>query len=83
MAKKSMTIAPRGMSLATRANIDPIALVEQAKDRCKQPIKLSWENVEFEAEVATTAADRERQPGLGKTKTLRIVNGVSGYASPG
>lgn len=53
--KHAKTMAVRGMSLATRANIDPVALVEQAKERCKQPIKLSWEDVKFEAEVKTSA----------------------------
>jgi len=48
-------MAIRGMSLATKAKIDPIAMVEQAKANCKQPIKLSWEDVRFEAEVKTTA----------------------------
>ena len=50
-AKKAMTLAARGMSLATRADIDPIALIQNAKEKCKQPIKLSWENVRFAAQV--------------------------------
>ena len=45
--KKAMTYAPRGLSLATRANIDPFVLIENAKRNCKQPIKLSWENLTF------------------------------------
>ena len=51
-------MAVRGMSLATRANIDPVQLVEMAKERCKQPIKLSWEDVCFEAEVPKTKAEK-------------------------
>lgn len=57
-AKKAMTLAARGMSLATRADIDPITLIENAKERCKQPIKLSWENVRFAAQVSTTEAEK-------------------------
>ena len=49
--KHSKTLAQRGMSLATKGNIDPIALLERAKEQCKQPIKLSWEDLRFEAEV--------------------------------
>jgi len=49
--KPSKTMATRGMSLATKATMDPLKLVADAKDRCKQPIKLSWEDVKFEAEI--------------------------------
>lgn len=44
--KKAMTMA-RNMSLATRADIDYFALIEEAKENCRQPIKLSWENIDF------------------------------------
>jgi len=33
--RKAMTMATRGMSLATKATIDPIALVAMAKENCK------------------------------------------------
>jgi len=78
-----MTYAPRGMSLATRANIDPIQLIENAKKNCKQPIKLSWENLRFEAEIKTTASERQKNPSLGNTRKLEIVKSVSGFAAPG
>ena len=77
---KAMTMAIRGKSLATRGNIDTQALTQLAKDKCTQPIKLSWEDVRFEAEVATTPA--ERAGGLGATKRLEIVKSVSGFAAP-
>ena len=71
------------MSLATKGNIDPIALLERAKEQCKQPIKLSWEDLSFEAVISTTPAERDADRSLGKTKLLRIVKRVSGYAAPG
>lgn len=82
-SKKAMTYMPRGQSLATRANIDPIALVEQARENSKNPMKLSWENVQFEAEVKASPADKAADPTLGSVKTLKIVKSVSGYAAPG
>ena len=78
-----MTLAGRGMSLATRGNLDPLALVASAKENCKQPIKLSWEDVRFEAVVKTTPAERAADRSLGQTKTLKIVKNVSGFAPPG
>jgi ABC-type multidrug transport system ATPase subunit len=81
-----MTYAPRGMSLASRANIDPFALIEQAKrkiGRGKLPMKVSWENLTFKAEVATTAVERAANPTWGKTRRLDILKSVSGYAAPG
>ena len=81
-----MTYAPRGMSLASRANIDPFALIEQAKrkiGRGKLPMKVSWENLTFKAEVATTDVERAANPTWGKTRRLDILKSVSGYAAPG
>lgn len=69
------------MSLATRVDIDPIAILENAKKNCKQPIKLSWENVRFSAEVANTPA--EKAVSKKSMKTLEIVKSVSGFAPPG
>ena len=80
--KKAMTLQ-RGMSLATRPDIDAIALMEKAKEVCSMPIKLSWENVEFNAKISTSKADRDKNPHLGKTKVLNIVKKVSGFAAPG
>ena len=85
-AQKSMTMgggAQRGMSLATRGDIDPIQLMENAKARCKQPIKLSWEDVCFSAQIPASAADRAEDPTVGRMKTKEIVKKVSGYAAPG
>ena len=47
--KKAMTYMPRGMSLATRPNLDPFALIERAKEKMigKLPMKISWENLTF------------------------------------
>lgn len=58
LPQKAMTMAARGMSLATRAEVDPVALIERAKEACNQPIKLSWEDVRFAAEIKTTEAER-------------------------
>ena len=58
LPQKAMTMAVRGMSLATRAEVDPVALIERAKEACNQPIKLSWEDVRFAAEIKTTEAER-------------------------
>ena len=58
MPKHAKTMAIRGMSLATKTSIDPIKMLDEAKKNCKQPIKLSWEDVRFEAEVKTTPAER-------------------------
>lgn len=58
----------RTQSLATRGDIDPIACVEQAKKLCKEPIKLSWQNVFFEVDVKTTEQEREKDPAIGMMK---------------
>ena len=69
--------------MANRPDIDPMEIVERAKELCDQPIKLSWENVFFEVEVPTSDTDRLRNPGIGRTKRQQIVKSVSGYAAPG
>ena len=81
--KKAMTLGARGMSLATKADIDPIQLIENAKEKCSQPIKLSWNKVTFSAVVPTTPAERALNPSLGSTQTRKIVNSASGFACPG
>ena len=52
--QKVHALTMRTQSLATRGDIDPIALVERAKKVCREPIKLSWHNVFFEVDVKTT-----------------------------
>lgn len=37
--------------MATRDAIDATKLIEDAKAKCRNPIKLSWKNIEFEVEV--------------------------------
>ena len=81
--KHAKTMAVRGMSLATKTSIDPRVLLEQAKEKCKQPIKLSWENVNFKAEVAASKEEIAADPKKKKTKTLHIVKGATGFAAPG
>ena len=78
-----MTTAMRGMSLATRADIEYAELLQNAQERCKNPIKLSWEKLKFEAQVPTTPAERQANPQIGNTKRIEIVKEVSGYAAPG
>jgi ABC-type multidrug transport system ATPase subunit len=58
-------------------------LVERAQKLCKNPIKLSWQNVFYEVDVVTTEADKERDPNCGKFKRQAIVKNVTGYAPPG
>ena len=58
-------------------------MVEKAIELCKVPIKLTWDDIKFEAEVKTTAVEREQNTKLGQTKRLEIVKGVSGFAAPG
>ena len=73
----------RAMSLATKPDFDPLEIVQRSKELCKNPIKISWENVFFEVEVMTGAADRKVNPALGKTRRMQILKSVSGYAAPG
>jgi ABC-type multidrug transport system ATPase subunit len=73
----------RAMSLLSRPDVDPVQIVQQAKERCEEPVKLSWENVFFEVEVPPTEQERELNPGLGRLMKKQIVKSVSGYAAPG
>jgi ABC-type multidrug transport system ATPase subunit len=58
-----------------------MALINDAKKRCKTPIKISWKNVCFEVTVKTTA---EEIAATGKTtKRQMVVNHVTGVALPG
>ena len=41
-------VKKRAESLATRGDIDIIQLVEKAKEKCRMPMKLSFENICFE-----------------------------------
>ena len=66
--QKGHALTMRTQSLATRGDIDPIALVERAKKVCREPIKLSWHNVFFEVDVKTTEQERARDPAIGLTK---------------
>lgn len=56
------------MSLATRPDTDPMELVEMAKRQCKNPIKLSWNNVFYEVDALTTEEERMKNPAVGRTK---------------
>lgn len=42
------------MSLATRSTADAMKIIEDAKNACKNPVKISWKNVKFEVEVKQT-----------------------------
>lgn len=52
----------RSMSLLSRPDMDPVEIVALAKERCKEPVKLSWENVYFEVETPPTEADKLADP---------------------
>lgn len=71
------------MSLATRPDTDPMALIEQARKVNKKPIKLSWNNVFYEVDVLTSEEERLADPALGMIKRQQIVKNVSGFAPPG
>lgn len=71
------------MSLATRPDTDPMELVERAQKLCKNPIKLSFQNVFYEVDVVTTEHDLRKDPNIGKYKRQAIVKNVSGFVPPG
>lgn len=71
----------RSYSLSTRGHVDGLALIEDAKTKCRNPIKLSWNKVFFEVEVKQTEAERAMNGR--KFKRQQIVKTVSGYAAPG
>lgn len=73
----------RALSLSSKPDFDPVQLVQLAKERCPEPVKLSWENVFFEVDTKPTETDRAHDPTLGKTIKKQIVKSVSGYAAPG
>lgn len=78
---KAMTMAIRKMSLATRGDVDQLARLRAAKEQCAQPVKLSWENVNFSAWVPSTKAEKAATNENHQKRV--IVNNVSGFAPPG
>lgn len=71
------------MSLATRPDTDPMELVERASKLCKNPIKLSFQNVFYEVDVLTTEEERINNPAIGRMKRQQIVKNATGFAPPG
>lgn len=71
----------RTLSLATREACEQLKLVELAKSKCKNPIKLSWSNVMFEVEI-TVSKEELKETGQ-KYRRQQIVKGATGYAAPG
>jgi hypothetical protein len=53
----------RAESLATRGDVDFMALINQAKKNCKVPIKLSFRDVCFEVDEKLSKAEKEKMPG--------------------
>jgi ABC-type multidrug transport system fused ATPase/permease subunit len=72
----------RAESLATRGDIDFMALINDAKKNCKVPIKLSFRDVCFEVDEKLTAAEKAKMPGQ-EIKKKMIVNHATGVALPG
>lgn len=71
----------RSKSLATREAIDAAKLIEEAKTKCANPVKLSWKHIKFEVEVKN---NEEEVKASGKEYERRmIVKDCSGYAAPG
>lgn len=56
-------------------------LTKQAIKTAKRPVKLSFENLEYEVEIKLNPKDA-REKGY-KTMRQKIVKGVSGFALPG
>jgi ATP-binding cassette, subfamily G (WHITE), eye pigment precursor transporter len=56
-------------------------ILEEAKKRCKNPIKLSWRDVRFEVEVLQN--EEEMKLDGRKTRRQMIVKDATGYAAPG
>jgi len=71
----------RAKSLATRANVEAIKLLEEAKKNCKNPIKLSWKNIIFEVEVKQN--EQEVKDTGEQYRRQKIVKDCSGFAAPG
>lgn len=44
----------RALSLASRSTLETTEIIKNAKENCKNPIKISWKNVKFEVEVKQT-----------------------------
>jgi hypothetical protein len=42
------------LSLASRSTLETTEIIKNAKENCKNPIKISWKNVKFEVEVKQT-----------------------------
>ncbi|CDW73845.1 abc transporter family protein [Stylonychia lemnae] len=60
---------------------DLFKAVQNAIERRKNPVKLTFENLEYEVEVKLNAQDAKAKGQ--KTMRQRIVKGASGYALPG
>jgi hypothetical protein len=45
----------RAESLATRGDIDFMSLINAAKEKCKMPVKLSFENICFDVRIKNNA----------------------------
>lgn len=73
----------RQMSLATKPKSDAMELVKNATKLCKNPIKLSWQDVYYEVEVPATSHDRIEDPSIGAYKKQPVVKYVTGFAPPG
>jgi ABC-type multidrug transport system ATPase subunit len=58
-------------------------LVERASKLCKNPIKLSFQNVFYEVDVLTSEEERINNPALGRMKRQQIVKNATGFAPPG
>ena len=71
----------RAKSLATRAVADAHKLVEEAKQHCKYPVKLSWKNVKFEVEVKHNE-DEFAATGQRFGRKM-IVKDCHGFCAPG
>jgi hypothetical protein len=71
----------RAESLATRGDIDFMSLINEAKKKCKMPVKLSFENICFDVQIKNNAQDKAAT-GLDYSRRL-IVDHATGVCLPG
>lgn len=71
----------RAESLATRGDVDFMSLINDAKEKCRLPIKLSFENICFDVQILNPAAEVAK---TGEKYSRRlIVDHATGVALPG
>ena len=55
--------------------------MKRAIEKTKEPIKITWKNLNYSVQVATNK--QERVQGRPKTETIQVLKDCTGYALPG